>query len=111
MKKSAVEFINDMEQGMKERRDKYNLFELNFFFYNYELGKSRITFEGNDYLCFPSGRHMYYTDMSEEERKRDSEEFHVYLLAEEFVYVEDSLLKEEIVKRWKAVALRPYDGE
>ena len=108
MKKSAVEFINDMEREIKENGGKDILFELDFFFYNYELGKSRITFEGNDYICFPGGRHMYYTDMSEEERKRDSEEFHVYLLAEEFVYVEDALLKEEIVKRWKAVALPPF---
>ena len=108
MKKSAVEFINDMEREIKENGGKDVLFELDFFFYNYKLGKSRITFEGNDYVCFPSGKHMYYTDMSEEERKRDSEEFHVYLLAEEFVYVEDALLKEEIVKRWKAVALPPF---
>ncbi len=77
--------------------------ELNFFIYKYEVGRSRISYGGKEYLCFPRGVCMSYgADLTEDEKKMSMEAYHVYLLSErEATYLTDNSLTENIVKEYQ----------
>ena len=67
--------------------------------YRYFLNKSRVLWDGNEYLCLSPQRSMvYFNDMDEDEKIKMSQKYHIYSISqEEAVYLSDPVIREKII--------------
>ena len=94
---NKLEYFLKIEERMKRESETEILVEVNFFTYTYELGITRVSYNGEEYLCFPNfGQTFLSPPYSEEEEKLINEGCHVYFLGEEIVCVEDARIKAKI---------------
>ena len=97
---NKLEYFLKVEERMKRESETETLIELNFFTYNYELGISRVSYNGEEYLCFPFVGPSFFSPPYTEQEKEllGGDEVHVYLLGEDAVLVEDEQLKTKILE-------------
>lgn len=107
------DWVNNIEEDPESSYENDILAEIDCFLYKYEKGRSLIPYNGNEYLCLhPFGSTPYHTDLTEDEVRKMHEEYHVYLISDDAVYVTDPLIKKAITdeyrKRPKNSAVLPW---
>ena len=98
-----MEFIQSIEDAMFSDKITETLIEINFFLYMYKKGASRIEYNGEDYLCLFVHSHIYpHAELTEEEKTKITESYHIYLISYgAFSYVDDLLIRKKIIEEYK----------
>ena len=91
------EFIEYLEKKALDEGKNEILVEINFFFYYYIAGVSRVSYEGWEYVCFSAGTPMYYYDLTEDEKKLCEQKYHIYIVGYKPFAVFDPSLQKAII--------------
>ena len=87
---------NNFINLLKNSNDPDAAIEVDGFLYSYTKNHSLITYNGSEYLCLRCGSPMY-REMDEKTVALLNVDYHVYLLGEDIVWVDDGELKEQII--------------